>query len=758
MRQAIGILLILLSSFQLNAQKVGLVLSGGGASGMAHIGVLKTLEKNNIPIDYIVGTSVGALIGGLYASGYSPEEIEAIVTTDDFRNSANGVLNPDYTFYLKQSAPNASMIKWNFNLDSIFEANIPTNFVSSTPIDFGLMTLFSQSNAVANQNFDSLLVPFRCLASNISKRKQAILKDGNLASSIRASMTYPFYLAPISLNGDIMFDGGLYNNFPVDVMCAEFNPDYIIASNVSTKTPPPDPDNLISQVKSMLIKDSDYEINCSKGVIVNSNVKDISTFDFYHNQEVIARGIESCEAVMDEIKANVGLQKQAALNNKRQIFNKQKPELVFEDINIKGVHPNQTKYLLQKLKLKSPSFKATKLEEEVMKFASDEKIKSIYPKAEFDTSKNQFELTLDFNKEKSFQASFGGVIASKPFSTGFFELDYNILQSTSLKAHGNIYFGSFYSSVEGGARWDIPFDIPFYLETQFTINQFDYFNSRSTFIEENDPPYIIDSEQYFESSIGLPVLTKGKINLGGSYFWQEFEYYQNDNFDRGDTSDLTKFEGYSTFAKYEFNSLNRKMYASKGSRFQFMFRYLDGKEYTKPGSTAELKQNQRKSHDWVTLQLSFDKYFFRNENFRIGTSIRGVYSDLPFFQNYTATILSAPAYQPLPESKTLFQENYRALSYMGLGLKTIYSIREQVDFRLEAYLFQPYETIGSTALGEAKLGEEIADRNYIGTFTTVYHSRVGPLAASLNYFDGSSPELSFLVHFGYLLYNKRAKE
>ena len=91
-------------------------------------------------------------------------------------------------------------------------------------------------------------------------------------------------------------------------------------------------------------------------------------------------------------------------------------------------------------------------------------------------------------------------------------------------------------------------------------------------------------------------------------------------------------------------------------------------------------------------------------------------------------------------------------------MKTIYSIREQLDFRLEAYVFQPYESVGVAENGEAKLGEEVSTRNYIGTFTTVYHSRIGPLAASLNYFDGSTPELSFLLHYGYLIFNKRAKE
>lgn len=751
-------LICLLLALQLQAQKVGLVLSGGGASGMAHIGVLKALERNEIKIDYIVGTSVGALIGGLYASGYSPEQIELIVTSKDFRNSANGKIKSEYSFFLKKSDPNASMISWNFRLDSLFEANLPTNFVSPTSIDFGLLKLFAQANAAADGDFNNLMIPFRSIASNISKRKQEVLAKGDLASAIRASMTYPFYLSPITLNGDLMFDGGLYNNFPVDVMCKEFQPDYIIASNVSTETPPPDPDNLISQVKSMLIKNPDYQINCAEGVIINSNVDDIATFDFYHNQDAIQRGFESCQNSMSKILAAVDPTEKRIVDSNRFAFRKGYPELIFNDLSFTGINNNQTRYIKKRLQANSFEFKAEKLEKEIMMLASDEKVKSIYPVAIFKPVDTSFEVSLAVKKEKPFRASFGGIISTKPFSTGFFELDYNILKATGLKAHGNIYFGSFYSSVEAGVRWDVPFDFPFYIESQFTINQFDYFNSRSTFIEENDPPYVIDSENYWESSINLPVLTKGKLSFGASYIWQEFDYYQNDDFDRGDTSDITQFEGYSTFSKYEFNSLNRKMYANKGSKLSLRFRYMDGREDTKPGSTAEIKEPSSGRHDWFTVQLNYDKYFFSNGNFRLGTSFHGVYSDLPFFQNYTATILSAPSFNPLPENFTLFKEQYRAISFLGGGAKAIYSYRDMIDFRLEAYVFQPYQSLSRGANGSVSLGEEVSNREYIGTFTAVYHSRIGPLAANLNYFQSSTPELSFLMHFGYLIFNKRARD
>src|SRR5674476_368293 len=106
------------------AQKVGLVLSGGGAKGVAHIGVIRALEDNGIPIDYITGTSMGAIIGGLYAAGYSPDQMEEIITSKDFGNWVSGQMDPEYTYFFKKEDPNPSWINLRFNYDSVLTTNI----------------------------------------------------------------------------------------------------------------------------------------------------------------------------------------------------------------------------------------------------------------------------------------------------------------------------------------------------------------------------------------------------------------------------------------------------------------------------------------------------------------------------------------------------------------------------------------------------------------------------------------------------------
>lgn len=747
---------LLCSSLLAQDKKVGLVLSGGGASGLAHIGVLQALEENRIEVDYIVGTSIGALVGGYYAAGYSPSQIEQIVTSDAFRNAADGIIDMSQLFYLKQSNIDPGMINWRFDLDSIFETNVPNNFISSVPIDLGLMQYFAQANAIGNQSFDSLMIPFRCLAANITTKSQKIFDSGQLASAIRASMTYPFFLAPITIDGGIMLDGGLYNNFPADIMCKEFEVDFVIASNVSSRLDPPTEDNLISQIKNILIDESNYDIECSNGIIIRSEVEDIGTFNFNLNEEIIQRGYKSTLTLMDSIKQGLGTDTIYRIKEKRAAFNSRKPDLIFDKVHISGIHPVHEKYFRNEVDFKKDGFSFDELGPAYMKLASDEKIKSIYPIAVYNEEDSLFDLYMQVKKEKHFRATFGGVISSKPFSTGFFELDYQALNSTGLKLSGNIYFGNFYSSAEGRIRWDIPFDVPFYVEANYTVNRYDFFNSRTTFIEENDPPYIISSENYAEGRIAFPFLTQGKLLIGGNYTWQSFDYYQTDEFERGDTSDLTMFEGYSTFLKFEINTLNHKLYASKGARFNIMLRNIYGQERTKPGSTAIDKEVLKDNRSWWIGKVRYEDYFLERNAFRFGLLAEGVVSDHPFFQNYTATALSIPVFEPLPENKTLFQEEYRALSYLGAGLKTIYTINDKVDFRLEAYVFQPYQAISRNNIGKAQFGEEARERSFIGTFTSVYHSRLGPLAASINFYDDTDQELSFLLHFGYILFNRRA--
>jgi len=300
----IGVLAFVLLFFPSKAQKVGLVLSGGGASGLTHVGVLKALEENKIPVDYITGTSIGAIIGAYYSIGYTPAQIEEIVRANFFQSITRGDLPVRYNYLIKQREDFASWFTYKFNLRDNYMKSLPTNVINSAPIDYYLMETFTGASNLNHNNFDSLIVPFRCVASDVLNKKSIVFKNGDLPLALRASMSYPFYIRPISMDGRLLFDGGLYNNFPVDVMSSEFHPDFIIGSNVSEPPAAPDDDDLYLQIRSLLMNQGTNDTLGNSGVLIEP-WSDVSTFNFNNAKRLIDSGYAATMRIMPLLKEKI---------------------------------------------------------------------------------------------------------------------------------------------------------------------------------------------------------------------------------------------------------------------------------------------------------------------------------------------------------------------------------------------------------------------------------------------------------------------
>jgi NTE family protein len=143
-----------------NAQKVGLVLSGGGAKGLTHIGIIRALEENNIPIDYITGTSMGAIIGALYAMGYSPDDMERLISSEDFKRWYTGAVEEDYVYYFKKNAPTPEFFNIKMSLkDSLSAVKpqfLPSSMVNPIQMNLVFVDLFARATALCGGNFDNL--------------------------------------------------------------------------------------------------------------------------------------------------------------------------------------------------------------------------------------------------------------------------------------------------------------------------------------------------------------------------------------------------------------------------------------------------------------------------------------------------------------------------------------------------------------------------------------------------------------------------
>jgi NTE family protein len=167
-------LLLLGSGPALQAQKVRVILSSGGAKGLAHIGVLKQFEANGISIDYIIGTSMGAVVGAMYSAGYSPHEVKQVVLSPQFQYWVSGKQLQDKTFNYLMAEPDPSALRLGVDINSKLRARVVPNLVNDINLNFALARLVAPAGAECGYNFDRLFVPYRCLVAEVFTRTQVV--------------------------------------------------------------------------------------------------------------------------------------------------------------------------------------------------------------------------------------------------------------------------------------------------------------------------------------------------------------------------------------------------------------------------------------------------------------------------------------------------------------------------------------------------------------------------------------------------------
>jgi NTE family protein len=304
------ILLILLGMGAAQAQqarpKVGLVLSGGGARGLAHVGVLKVLERERIAIDAIAGTSMGAIIGGLYASGMSVEEIERQFTGLDWDNL--------FAFRVDRQHLSQRRKEEDFEIAPVLELGMrqgelraPTGAVSPRGLEMLLRRFTMPVRQV--QRFDELRIPFRAVATDLETGDVVVLDRGDLALALRSSMSVPGVFPPTELNGRILGDGGLVNNLPIDVARA-MGVDVVIAVNVGTPVAGRETLNSALGVATQMITIlTEQNVQRSiatlkpEDVLVNPALNKLSAGDFDKSAQAIALGEQAAAALVDRLRA-----------------------------------------------------------------------------------------------------------------------------------------------------------------------------------------------------------------------------------------------------------------------------------------------------------------------------------------------------------------------------------------------------------------------------------------------------------------------
>ena len=745
---------------KLCAQSVGLVLSGGGAKGMAHIAVIKVLEENNIPIDYIAGTSIGAIVGGLYAAGYTPEEMEELFKSDDFYFWSTGKIQQEYRYYFKRPEPEPSWITLRLaRKEEKLKVLPPTNIVPAEQMDFVFMELTAATSAACNYDFDKMMVPFFCVAADVNKSEPAVLRNGDLGNAIRASMTVPLYFKPIKIDGRLMFDGGILNNFPTNFMKDIYKPDIIIGHKVADNKKAADSDDVMQQISNIVMRPTNFEISPEDGILLETEFENIGLLDFNKIDLILKEGEETALQVIDSIKMLVKRRISSdEIRRKREDFNVRKPALYFQNIQVEGVEdPMQRQFIIQSIKHRSNVVSLKDLKTEYFKLVADQNLKSIQPITYYNSNSGYFDLHLKVEMEKKFDVNVGGNLSTKPINQGFASFNFRSYNSRAYNLYSNLYFGRFYSSFKFGGRIDYSTGLPFYMSYFFTLNRWDYYASSSELFFENvRPPYIIQDELNLRVEAGLPLGLHTKYYTSLAYSSSDDKFYQDNGFSEGDTPDNSFFKAFVAQTGVENNSLNYKQYATEGSLKNLNLKYVIGNEDYEAGTTGTNLNQGKIKHQYYLVNGKIIHYLNIGRLFTLGTHVEGTLSNKDLLSTYRSDMLAAPGFQPSPHSKSLFIENFRSNSFLAGGLKAIFNFTPEMHLRIEGYAFLPIkETLPTENLVPYR-NDKIFENYYLqGLAACVYQTGVGPVSLSLNYYEKENTQFYVTLNFGYVLFNKR---
>ncbi|MBR8749758.1 hypothetical protein IX317_001436 [Fusobacterium sp. DD29] len=274
--------------------KIALVLSGGGAKGAAHIGVLRVLEKYKVPVDMVIGTSIGSIIGGMYSIGYTPDEIEKTVLNLDFFSLLNN--SKDRKMKNIEEKTINELYPFTVTIDKNMNLSLPMGFTSGQKIYFQLKEIFARAESI--HDFDKFPMRYRAITTNLNTGKEVVLSSGDLALSAFKSMAIPSFVEPVNDKGSYYVDGGVVNNFPIEE-AIKMGADIIIAVDISadaTKI------NENSSVVTVLDKISTYNGNRNTqfqkhlaDILIVPDVKNHNTLDFDNLGGLVKDGEEAAE-------------------------------------------------------------------------------------------------------------------------------------------------------------------------------------------------------------------------------------------------------------------------------------------------------------------------------------------------------------------------------------------------------------------------------------------------------------------------------
>lgn len=736
-------------------QRVGLVLSGGGAKGIAHVGVIKALEDNDIPIDYITGTSMGAIVGSLYSCGWSPEKMIKFFTAPDFIYWSTGVINPDHKYYLMQPSPTPRWLTANINLKDttdFINQILPSNLVSPLPMNIEFLKIYGPYTLQCQRNFNRLFVPFRCVTSDVYHKRKIVLHGGSLGDAVRASMSFPFVFKPIKMDGVLVYDGGIYDNFPVDVMETTFNPDFIIGVSVSGADKKPQPGNVYSQLEDMIIQNNDYSVPSKNGIKIQVPVLNFGVLDFPQAQTIYEIGYKTGMEMVDSIKRRVSARVPLeAVNARREKFASETPVLTFDSVEVKGAKGEQAHYLeyLFEGNGRKP-IGIDKVENSYYRAVTDGTLRNLLPQLETDKYKRNI-LLLEATLQRPWSVGVGGWITSTANSMLYVDLGYHSLSFNSLDINISGWIGQSYLAGMLSGKFTIRSSVPSFIRLEGVMSRQKFYDSQLLFYENSTPTFITEVDNFIRASYEWAIGMKAKGYVGLGYGYMSDSYYPTNVADYAQMSkDKTQYQLGVIRSGVESNLLNDNLYPSSGY-------------YWKANATLSYESSRYTPHGDKSLRTSYDgncraalegywKQFFPvHKKVKLGVMANAMGTLQKLHQNYTATLIHAAAFAPTPPTQNYFNEAFRSDNYVAAGLIPVWNPVGKLQLRGDFYVYSPIRNLVPDG-SRARYDGWFRKAEFIGEVAAVYNFPFASLSLYGNYLSYPARNWNIGINFGLLFH------
>jgi len=742
-------------------QKVGLVLSGGGAKGAVHIGLIKALEDNGIPIDYVAGTSIGAIVGSLYAMGYSPEEMLELFLSDDFNHWQTGKVDVDYQYYFRKPSekPDFMTVLMQFKDSMKLGATpiLPVNLINPVQMNQAFMQLYSQADAQCEEDFNRLFVPFLCIASDVYNKKPIIFRSGKLENAVRASMTFPLVFKPILHDSIPLFDGGIYDNFPVNPMKNAFKPDFIIGSSVvgSNKKKKPDQMDMYAMLENMVMQQTDYNVKPEDGIMLQFALDDVNLLDFDKSKTLFDIGYKRGLQVVDSIRLRVFRDVPVEQMISRRIDYKENlPPLRFRNIYVTGLKESQKKYIENQIKRsRDHYFSIQEFKKTYFMLLTNTKIKEIFPSATYDAHDNVFDLYLDIKMKDELEISFGGNVSSMSANQLFFSVAYQNISTIASNYNLNFQVGNAFTGVGYSSRFELPTPHPMDISLDFFHNYRKYFyQSDQPFIDTEVSTFNHQRETFGKLGFGAPITHRSKIDIAAGYGWMEDKYYHSSVHTYG--FDRSMYNLFYSGVLYRLLTQDAKQYPLVGRRHHVFIQYMFGGEQFYEATSDGFSSQPREPLSWLQIDAYMNNMHYVSDHFNIGYTLQGVYSTRRQLHNYTASVLQAPAYTPTPHSMLVFNEAFRANQFAAAGAIPVWKLNSTFHFRGDLHGFLPlWPIVEADALtGTEEKGRLFSRAAYLAELSFVVRLPFMNISFFANHYSHPAKNWNVGLNIGYLLF------